>query len=80
MIEILKGYANETDSGDLKQRLGMSFARGHKEAIGGIVPKAEFEELMSVMRVGEKPEETAKDKKSLIVQSNTLMNYFALKE
>jgi hypothetical protein len=76
IIEILKEYANQAESGDLKERLGTSFARGHKEASGGIVPKAEFEEFLRVMRVGEKPENTIKDTKVQRVQTNTLTNYF----
>ena len=36
--------------------MGESFARGHKEASGGIVPAAEFEELMTLMKIGEKPD------------------------
>jgi hypothetical protein len=77
IIEVLKEYANQAESGDLKERPGTSFARGHKEASGGIVPKAEFEELLRVMRVGEKPEKTIKDTEVQRVQINTLTNYFA---
>lgn len=36
--------------------MGESFARGHKEASGGIVPVPEFEELMALMGVGQKPD------------------------
>jgi len=64
----------------LLERLGESFARGHKEASGGIVSKECFEELMSVMGVGEKPVgKKDEDKKSADkrAQKNTLMNYFA---
>ncbi|KAH4007246.1 hypothetical protein HBI56_215930 [Parastagonospora nodorum] len=65
--------------GDLRKRLGDSFARGHKEASGGIVGKAEWEEFKKLMGIGEaeriKKEEKEKkeDKK---VQKNTLANYF----
>lgn len=40
---------------DLVQRMGENFARGHKEASGGIISAPEFEELMALMKVGEKP-------------------------
>lgn len=45
----------------LRQKLGESFARGHKEASGGIVGRNEFEELMGVLRDGEKPEQVERD-------------------
>lgn len=66
-------------------RLGENFARGHKEASGGIVGPEEFEELCALMKVGEKPdkkeEESGKEKKSVTkeVQKNTLNNYFSKK-
>jgi hypothetical protein len=70
----------------LEKRLGESFARGHKEASGGIVPVTAFEELMSLLRVGEKLEkvrgdDTPKKKRVRVVgdgspQKNTLGNYF----
>lgn len=84
IIESLKAAA-DLDEGDLVQRLGESFARGHKEASGGIVPTAEFEELMHLLKVGEKPDkiegEKAGGKKAdiKVVQKNTLTNYFAKK-
>jgi hypothetical protein len=68
---------------DLRRRLGESFARGHKEASGGIVGKGEWEEFKKLMGIGEvekmKAEERAakamkKEKKS--GQKNTLANYF----
>jgi len=46
----------DLDTEDLKARLGESFARGHKEASGGIVNVTEFEELYALMKVGEKPD------------------------
>lgn len=53
--------------------------RGHKEASGGIVNTAEFEELCLLMKVGEKPDkaegETPK-KLEKSPQKNTLSNYF----
>ena len=68
------------DTTDLVQRLGASFARGHKEASGGIVPVAEFEELMALMKVGEKPDALpAETRKATTPQKNNLLNYFGKK-
>lgn len=86
IIESLKAAADLSTDG-LRERMGESFARGHKEASGGIVPLEAFEELMSLLRIGEKPEkisddERAKKKVKTIVKSpqkNTLVNYFATK-
>ena len=84
IIESLKRAANLSVDG-LQERMGESFARGHKEASGGIVPTEAFEELMSLLRVGEKKEKTAEEeqpqaKKMKTVekspQKNTLGNYF----
>lgn len=79
IISSLKAVA-DLDTTDLVQRMGESFARGHKEASGGIIPAAEFEELMALMRVGEKPDpvpgEPSKVKKNTTPQKNNLMNYF----
>ncbi|KAK3061737.1 hypothetical protein LTS18_005543, partial [Coniosporium uncinatum] len=80
----LKEVAASSESGTLTERLGESFARGHKEASGGIVPKEEFEELMAILRVGEKPaksdgtgtENGKKETTPKKAQKNTLMNYF----
>ena len=84
IIESLKAAADLSTDG-LRDRMGESFARGHKEASGGIVPTEAFEELMSLLRVGEKPEkkdgdEQPKTKKIKTIdkspQKNTLGNYF----
>ena len=81
IIESLKAIAASSPTGDLVERLGESFARGHKEASGGIVGIAEFEELMTLMRVGEKPEKAEKTnpkkKSDVAKQKNTLANYFS---
>ena len=81
IIEILKEYARNAEDG-LLERLGESFARGHKEASGGIVPKDAFEDLMKAMRVGEKPEkkEIISPKKEVKVQKNTLMGWVVKKK
>lgn len=85
IIQTLKDVAEKHESGDLRERMGHDFARGHVQASGGIVSEKEFADLMSVLRVGEKPEkkegESAGSKKSPAkpVQKNTLANYFAKK-
>lgn len=87
IIKVLREAAARSESGDLIERLGESFARGHKEASGGIVGATEFEELMFVLGVGEKGERKAgtdgdspRKKKGLDTgQKNTLMNYFGAK-
>ena len=81
IIASLKAAA-DLDTGDLVERMGESFARGHKEASGGIIPAAEFEELMALMKIGEKPDpkpEDAAKKAKQSPQKNNLMNYFAKK-
>ncbi|KAJ3956061.1 hypothetical protein N0V92_007389 [Colletotrichum tropicale] len=77
IIEVLNEVAAKSEDATLRERLGHSFARGHKEASGGIVPKAEFEELMAVMEVGKKVErESPKKARDKPAQGNTLLNYF----
>lgn len=63
---------------DLRVRLGESFARGHKEASGGIVGKQEWEEFKKLMGVGEGARKKAEGagKKEKPAQKNTLANYF----
>ncbi|CAF9933387.1 MAG: hypothetical protein HETSPECPRED_008633 [Heterodermia speciosa] len=84
IISSLKAVA-DLDTTDLIDRMGENFARGHKEASGGIIPVAEFEELMALMRVGEKPDPVegsnpSKTKKlQTTPQKNNLMNYFEKK-
>ncbi|KAI4171459.1 MAG: hypothetical protein LQ343_004197 [Gyalolechia ehrenbergii] len=85
IISSLKAVAN-LDTTDLVQRMGESFARGHKEASGGIIPNQEFEELMALMQVGEKPDPPSEGEKKpakKVVekspQKNNLNNYFAKK-
>ncbi|KAF2128976.1 DHH phosphoesterase [Dothidotthia symphoricarpi CBS 119687] len=77
IIKKLESIAQE-DKG-LRERLGESFARGHKEASGGIVGKQEWEEFKKLMGVGEstktKTEASAKKDKQP-AQKNTLTNYF----
>lgn len=82
IIESLRALASTSPSGTLLERLGESFARGHKEASGGIVGREEFEELMACLRIGEKVpgESGAKTKSSPAKPNNTLMNYFQKKK
>jgi hypothetical protein len=83
IIEVLKGVADRAPDQTLRQRLGESFARGHKEASGGIVPRAEFEELLDILEVGTKggtgTMTAKKGKNDGPKQGNTLMNYFEKK-
>lgn len=57
-IEDAEGEASaeseERRNRPLLERLGDNFARGHVQASGGIVDVEEFEELMRLMRIGEK--------------------------
>jgi nanoRNase/pAp phosphatase (c-di-AMP/oligoRNAs hydrolase) len=88
IIASLKEAAALSQEG-LTERLGESFARGHKEASGGIVPLEEFEELMGLLRIGEKKaagddaggEPRRKKIKTVekSPQKNTLGNYFVKK-
>lgn len=78
-VDIIKKLESiVADDKDLRARLGESFARGHKEASGGIVGKQEWEELKKLMGVGEgarkKAETGVKNEKP--AQKNTLTNYF----
>ncbi|EXJ86821.1 hypothetical protein A1O3_03775 [Capronia epimyces CBS 606.96] len=84
IIDSLKAAAALSTDG-LVDRLGESFARGHKEASGGVVPVDAFEELMLLLRVGEKPEKTdgpdePRPKRLKTIekspQKNTIANYF----
>ena len=82
IIASLKAVA-DLDTTDLVLRMGESFARGHKEASGGIISTACFEELCALMKVGERPDpvpgQTARAKKTTTPQKNNLMNYFSSK-
>jgi len=66
---------------DLRSRLGESFARGHKEASGGIVGKEEWQELKQLMGLDDSVTKKKKlgtaAKKHSSRQKNTLTNYFA---
>lgn len=78
IIQILQDIVDKAPDDTLRGRLGESFARGHKEASGGIIPVKEFEELMDIMQVGKQPDtlrgttRKGKDEKP----GNTITNYF----
>lgn len=78
IIEILEGVAAKAPDATLRARLGESFARGHKEASGGVVAVTDFEELMEVMEVGKKGEATPLKKKAE-KPGNMITNYFGKK-
>jgi hypothetical protein len=79
-VDIIKKLESiVSEDGDLRKRLGESFARGHKEASGGIVGKAEWEEFKKLMGIGEAEKKKAEEKEAKAkkpVQKNTLTNYF----
>ncbi|UNI24702.1 hypothetical protein JDV02_010429 [Purpureocillium takamizusanense] len=82
IIETLRSLADKASDQTLRERLGESFARGHKEASGGIVPKGEFEELMAVLEIDRNaPQPKVANNKGRRLddgdkQSNTLDKYF----
>ena len=83
IIDTLKEVA-ALDEGNLVERMGESFARGHREASGGFIPTREFEELMELIKLGEKPDKAEREspKKKQVEttpQKNNLKNYFAVK-
>ncbi|KAJ0307956.1 hypothetical protein COL516b_003931 [Colletotrichum fioriniae] len=80
IIEVLQNVAARAEDTTLRERLGDSFARGHKEASGGIVPKDEFEELMAVLEIGKIVERESPKKGQKPGQANTLLNYFGKSE
>ncbi|KAJ4348836.1 uncharacterized protein N0V89_010214 [Didymosphaeria variabile] len=79
-VDIIKTLESiVADDPDLRARLGESFARGHKEASGGIINTQEWEEFKKLMGVGEnirKKTEADTAEKKKPTQSNTLANYF----
>ena len=78
---MLKEYGALTGDGFL-ERVGEDFARGHKEATGGIIKKSDFELFAEKgMEIGVKDPNaplTKKELKAKAVQSNTLKSYFAV--
>ncbi|KAI4178795.1 MAG: hypothetical protein LQ348_005535 [Seirophora lacunosa] len=85
IISSLKAVA-DLDTTDLVARMGENFARGHKEASGGIIGNQEFEELMALMKVGEKSDPPPEGEKKTVrktvqksPQKNKLDGYFGKK-
>ncbi|KAL8984117.1 MAG: hypothetical protein Q9177_004786 [Variospora cf. flavescens] len=85
IISSLKAVA-DLDTTDLVTRMGENFARGHKEASGGIIGIKEFEELMALMKVGEKSDPSSEGEKKTLKktvqkspQKNKLEGYFGKK-
>ncbi|KAG9578206.1 DHH family protein, partial [Aureobasidium melanogenum] len=91
-LKLVKDEDNDADNSlpnepevPLLERLGDDFARGHVQASGGIVDVEQFEELMRLMRVGEKKDKPQgaspqKGKKPIDAgQSNKLTSYFGKK-
>lgn len=83
IISILKEYAARSPG--LAEAMGGDFARGHRQASGGIVPAEQFEKLWSVME-NSIPANNPKDKdngegsprkkrKKKYVRKNTLENW-----
>ncbi|GAA5830596.1 hypothetical protein JCM3766R1_002776 [Sporobolomyces carnicolor] len=88
LISFLKGCipACEAISPGWGERVGHDFARGHKEATGGIIPTKEFEVLMQALEIGVKASKKegsspAKKGKGVIDanQKNTLDGFFGIK-
>jgi len=55
-------------------RVGNDFARGHKEATGGIIASEEFEILTQAMEIGVKPEKQDSPKKVKRIDQNQKSN------
>ncbi|KAI2628426.1 DHH family protein [Xylaria nigripes] len=82
LIDLLRGVAERAPDPTLREKLGQSFARGHKEASGGIMPTAVFEEFMDLLEIDKGPRRTNPRRTRTFSgerQSNTLMNYFEKK-
>ncbi|KAF2264307.1 DHH phosphoesterase [Lojkania enalia] len=77
IIKKLEGIV--ADHKDLRQRLGESFARGHKEASGGIMKRDDWEAFKKLMGIDEdrrKKVDSSHKRSKKIAQRNTLANYF----
>jgi hypothetical protein len=80
IIESLREIAARSEDPDFLGRLGENFARGHKEASGGIVSKEAFEEFVTCLDLVERRKaEPKQSKPAMPKQRNTLMNYFSNK-
>ena len=80
IIESLREIAARSNDSGFMERLGESFARGHKEASGGIVSNDAFDEFVKCLDLVERRKAELKQAKpAMPKQSNTLMNYFSNK-
>ena len=75
IIALLKDYAVRAPG--LTEAMGHDFARGHKQASGGIVPTEQFERLWEVMvqsvpEASQNGESPRKKQKKEVTQKNTL--------
>lgn len=82
LIALLREFG-ELTSPDFLERVGNDFARGHKEATGGIIKKADFEEFAEKgMEIGVKDPNkplTKKEKEEKELKSNkSLKSFFAV--
>jgi hypothetical protein len=78
IIKKLRDIVAGREHDDLRLRLGESFARGHKEASGGIVGMQEWDELKTLMGISSKNKNSGgvEKKQKKATQKNTLTNYF----
>ncbi|THH09729.1 hypothetical protein EW145_g1795 [Phellinidium pouzarii] len=58
LIEILNEYASKVTDAKFLERVGGDFAKGHKEATGGIILTSDFENFVKAMEIGIKPDTT----------------------
>ncbi|KAI5121861.1 hypothetical protein M0805_001069 [Coniferiporia weirii] len=56
LIEILKEFARKVPDKDFLERVGGDFAKGHKEATGGIIFTSDFGKFVEAMEIGVKPD------------------------
>ncbi|KAG8959395.1 hypothetical protein FRC03_008044 [Tulasnella sp. 419] len=79
IIELLQSYADRyvplPGEPSFRELVGDNFARGHKQASGGIIKTELFEEFCRLMEIGVKRDSPKKHSKQ--IQSNTLDNYFS---
>jgi len=79
LIELLNEYADGIPG--FKERVGGDYARGHKEATGGIIAKTEFALLLSHLGVGDsatpRKSPTSNKRKAIDVkQTNGIKDFF----
>lgn len=70
LIALLEEYGDAIPG--FRERVGGDFARGHKEATGGIIPLAEFELLLREMGVGVAKAHTPSPQKSKQMMARSL--------